>query len=72
MDPFLSAKSGIVISLSLFEEDSIMEEKRVKNGAAKVLTSVANSMLSSAANSRCFCIYHQPKQPENMKRFRKF
>lgn len=49
-----------------------MKEKREKNGAAKVLTSVANSMLSSAANGRCMIVYHQPKQPENMKRFRKF
>ncbi len=49
-----------------------MKEKREKNGVAKVLTSVANNMLSSAANSRCMFIYHQPKQPENMKRFRKF
>lgn len=49
-----------------------MKEKREKNRAAKILTAAANNMLSSAANSRCFCVYHQPKQPENMKRFRKF
>lgn len=49
-----------------------MKEKREKNRAAKILTSAADRMLSSAANSRCIAIYHQPKQPENMKRFRKF
>ncbi|MBQ3783599.1 MAG: cyclic lactone autoinducer peptide [Lachnospiraceae bacterium] len=29
-------------------------------------------MLSVAANSRCMIIYHQPKQPETLKKFRKF
>lgn len=49
-----------------------MKEKREKKRVAKILTSAADRMLSSAANSRCIAIYHQPKQPENMKRFRKF
>lgn len=49
-----------------------MKEKREKKRVAKILTSAADHMLSSAANSRCMLIFHQPKQPENMKRFRKF
>lgn len=43
-----------------------------KTVVAKALTSVANNMLSSAANSRCVLIYHQPKQPKEVKKFRKF
>jgi cyclic lactone autoinducer peptide len=39
---------------------------------AKVLTSVTNRMLSIAANSRCVSVYHQPKQPDAVKKFRKF
>lgn len=39
---------------------------------AKTLTAVTNCVLSTAANSRCVLIYHQPKQPETLKKFRKF
>lgn len=39
---------------------------------AKTLANVAENALSSAANSRCVFVYHQPKQPENLKKFRKF
>lgn len=43
-----------------------------KKLAAKVMVTVANRMLSIAANSRCAMIYHQPKQPDALKKFRKF
>lgn len=39
---------------------------------AKALTAVTNSVLSVAANSRCAMIYHQPKQPDAVKKFRKY
>lgn len=39
---------------------------------AKTLTAVTNGMLSVAANSRCVLVYHQPKQPDAVKKFRKF
>jgi cyclic lactone autoinducer peptide len=43
-----------------------------KNRAAKALIGVTNKMINVAANSRCALIYHQPKQPETLKKFRKF
>ncbi len=39
---------------------------------AKALTAVTNRTLSAAANSRCHFIYHQPKQPDAVRKFRKF
>lgn len=39
---------------------------------ANALSAVATTMLSSAANSRCAFVYHQPKQPTELKKFRKF
>ncbi|MDE7130746.1 MAG: cyclic lactone autoinducer peptide [Lachnospiraceae bacterium] len=39
---------------------------------ARALTMVANRILCTAANSRCMIIFHQPKQPESVKNFRKF
>lgn len=39
---------------------------------AKKLVFIAKFMLSSAANSRCAFVYHQPKQPKDLKNFRKF
>lgn len=39
---------------------------------AKALTVVSTNMLSKAANSMCMIIFHQPKQPEALKKFRKF
>lgn len=50
-------------------------KKRNKQGkklVARTLTAITNNMLSAAANSRCTLIYHQPKQPQNLKNFRKF
>lgn len=38
----------------------------------RVATTLANAMLTSAANSRCAFVYHQPKQPAELKKFRKF
>ena len=49
----------------------IMKKKEKKTVLAKALTSVADGMLSKAANSRCALIYHQPKQPEEVRKFRK-
>lgn len=47
-------------------------KNKEKKMVAKTLTAVTNNMLSVAANSRCMLIYHQPKQPEALKKFRKF
>lgn len=49
-----------------------MKKNDRKANVAKALTVVADSMLSATANSRCVLIYHQPKQPDSVKRFRKF
>ena len=47
-------------------------KKNEKKLIAKTLTAVTNNVLSVAANSRCAMVYHQPKQPEALKKFRKF
>lgn len=47
-------------------------KKKDKKMLAKILTKVNDNMLSVAANSRCMIIFHQPKQPETLKKFRKF
>jgi cyclic lactone autoinducer peptide len=47
-------------------------ENRDKKTAAKLLTAAADKALSAAANSRCVFLYHQPKQPVEVKKFRKF
>lgn len=48
-------------------------KKQTKNTLlAKTLVNVADNALSSAANSRCVFVYHQPKQPKDLKQFRKF
>lgn len=39
---------------------------------AQTLLGVAAMMLTVTANSRCFFVYHQPKQPTEVKKFRKF
>lgn len=49
-----------------------MMENHEKKTTAKTLTAVADKMLSVAANSRCMFLFHQPKQPEAVKKFRKF
>lgn len=43
-----------------------------KKFIAKTLTAITQNMLSVTANSRCMLIYHQPKQPKELKKFRKF
>ncbi|HKM03461.1 MAG TPA: cyclic lactone autoinducer peptide [Lachnospiraceae bacterium] len=39
---------------------------------AKALERVANTMIVASANSRCAFVYHQPKSPTELKKFRKF
>lgn len=47
-------------------------KKQDKKIVAKALTIIANNALSVAASSRCMSVYHQPKQPDAVKRFRRF
>jgi hypothetical protein len=49
-----------------------MTKKKASKIVAKLLTATSDKALSAAANSRCMLIYHQPRQPEGLKRFRKF
>lgn len=49
-----------------------MVKKETGKAMARVLAAASSKALSAAANSRCMLIYHQPKQPEGLKRFRKF
>ena len=49
-----------------------MKKKNEKKMFANALSSVAAVMLTSAANSRCTIIYNQTKQPEGLKKFRRF
>lgn len=43
-----------------------------KKTAAKALAALADKVLSATANSRCVYFFHQPKQPEAVKKYRKF
>lgn len=49
-----------------------MKKTNEKSILANVLASLAQRSLSAAANSRCVYVFHQPKQPENIKKYRKF
>lgn len=49
-----------------------MIKKKTSKTMAKLLTATSDKVLSTAANSRCMLIYHQPRQPEGLKKFRKF
>ncbi|MCI8936382.1 MAG: cyclic lactone autoinducer peptide [Lachnospiraceae bacterium] len=49
-----------------------MKKTNKKPIVADALVSLAQRSLSSAANSRCAYVFHQPKQPENVKKYRKF
>lgn len=55
----------------LGKEDIIMERNEKKT-TAKALAAAAGKVLSATANSRCVLIFHQPKQPEAVRKFRKF
>lgn len=49
-----------------------MKKENGKKMFANAMTSVATLTMVVAANSRCVFIYHQPKQPVALKKFRKF
>ncbi len=49
-----------------------MKKNGKNENIAKGMVLVAKMVLSAAANHRCVLIYHQPKQPKDVKRFRKF
>ncbi|MFR4350754.1 MAG: cyclic lactone autoinducer peptide [Roseburia sp.] len=46
-------------------------EKRDKVLAAKLLEKVARKSVQAAVDSRCMYVLHQPKQPENIRKFEK-
>lgn len=54
------------------KEDKAMKKTNENKMLAKVASSVAIAMMTSAANSRCVFVYHQPKQPAELKKFKKF
>lgn len=54
------------------KEDKTMKKTNENKMIAKVASSVATAAMASAANSRCVFVYHQPKQPTELKKFRKF
>lgn len=39
---------------------------------AKILAAVVAQILSVVASIRCIAIYHQPKQPDEVRKFRKW
>lgn len=45
--------------------------KEKRNMTAKLLETVARKSVEIAADSRCVYIFHQPKQPAGVKKFRK-
>jgi len=49
-----------------------MSDTRKTNIVAKTLSNMAKTSMKVAANSRCFFVYHQPKQPMELKKFRMF
>lgn len=49
-----------------------MKKVKETNVIAKLASSVAITMMTSAANSRCAFVYHQPKQPAELKKLKKF
>lgn len=54
------------------KEDKAMKNAKGNNMLAKLASSVAATMMTSAANSRCVFVYHQPKQPAELKKLKKF
>lgn len=49
-----------------------MDKKNIKNRGAKALVDIARRVGEFSANTKCVCIYHQPKMPEEIKKLRKF
>ncbi len=46
--------------------------KEVSNNiSAKLMRTIAKKSAQAAADSRCMYIFHQPKQPEGLKRIKK-
>jgi cyclic lactone autoinducer peptide len=45
--------------------------KNISNSAAKLMEKLARKSLEVAAESRCMYIYHQPKMPADLKKFKK-
>ncbi|RKD30812.1 cyclic lactone autoinducer peptide [Lacrimispora algidixylanolytica] len=45
--------------------------KSKTNNAAKFMEKLARKSLEVAAESRCMYIYHQPKMPTDLKKFKK-
>lgn len=49
-----------------------MKQTTKENKMAKVLAACAKGMVKVSANTMCAYMYHQPVQPESVKKYRKF
>ena len=49
-----------------------MGNKNAKQGIVKAVNSLAKTMMVYTANSACLWVHHQPKVPQDIKKFRKF
>lgn len=49
----------------------MLKENEHKNIIAKLMEKVAHKSAEAAADSACMYIYHQPKMPANIKKFKK-
>jgi len=49
-----------------------MSKKKSNEMIARAMKAGAEKMAKTSANSRCMIIYHQPRLPEGMKKYRKF
>lgn len=43
-----------------------------KSVTARLMEKVARKSVEAAADSRCMYLFHQPKQPDGVKKFKKY
>lgn len=66
MENKLLLQSDIKVSRGMKMKDKIKDTFRI------TLHKVVDFTLKDVANSRCWMIYYQPKQPDKIKKYRKF
>lgn len=54
------------------KEIIIMKNEQKKNGAVNIANKFAKATLICTANSACMWAIHQPKVPQEVRKFRKF
>lgn len=68
---YMKIKNKIKDDIIEVEDEEMKKKKTIAPKCADILASMAKHCSENAVNSRCVCIYHQPKMPTELQKLKR-